>query len=54
MKQIVQICKWLLTSTGKGHYGLDQKIIKREVAVGKTAEPKQKVIVTNVLNLTEV
>ena len=27
---------------------------KREMAVGKTAEPKRKVIVTNILNLTEV
>ena len=27
MKQIVQICTWLLTNTGKGHYGLDQKIM---------------------------
>ena len=27
---------------------------KREIAVGMTAEPKRKVIVTNILNLTEV
>ena len=33
---------------------LRKKRKKREVAVGKTAEPKRKVIVTNILNLTEV
>ena len=27
---------------------------KREITVGKTAEPKRKVIVTNILNLSEV
>ena len=27
---------------------------KRKMTVGKTAEPKRKVIVTNILNLTEV
>ena len=33
---------------------LRKKRKKREVAVGKTAEPKRKVIVTNILNLMEV
>ena len=27
MKQIVQICTWLLTNIGKGHYGLEEKIM---------------------------
>ena len=27
MKQIVQICTWLLTNVGKGHYGLEEKIM---------------------------
>ena len=27
MKQTVQICTWLLTNTGKGHYGFEQKIM---------------------------
>ena len=33
---------------------MKKKRKKREIAVGKTAEPKRKVIVTNILNLTEV
>ena len=33
---------------------MKKKRKRREISVGKTAEPKRKVIVTNILNLSEV